>query len=184
MLLRALGAPGALRLLGARLGLRLLAFLRMLLGALGSLRALRAPRARLGLRLRLRLALLLALFLAVVTADGLAHLLVADILVVLVDAVNLLLDVVRNIGDNDVVVADLFLDPLLAGLDGVAVLHLNLDLLALAGTLLAGTLGLLLDLVAGDVALGTPGVLRARLGRLGARLGLGARPRAGIGARR
>lgn len=110
------------------------------------------------LALRLGLALRIALLFAVVTIDGLALVFVADILVVTVEAVNVLLDVVSHIGDDNVVVQNLLLHLVLAHLNTVAVLDLGFDIGAVIDALSEFSvaerlLDLVFDLVTGSVAL-------------------------------
>lgn len=108
--------------------------------------------------LRLRLAFGVTLLFAVVTVDSLALVFVADILVVTVEAVNVLLNVVSHIGDDNMVVQNLLLHLVLAHLNTVAVLDLGFDIGAVIDALSEFSvaerlLDLVLDLVTGSVAL-------------------------------
>lgn len=107
---------------------------------------------------RLGLALRVTLLFAVVTVDGLALVFVADILVVAVEAVNVLLNVVSYVGDDNVVVQNLLLHLVLAHFNAVAVLDLGFDIRTVIDTLSEFSvaerlLDLVLNLVAGSVAL-------------------------------
>lgn len=130
---------------------------RRLLG-LAALTAFRLSARFVIVVLLLGLALGVALLFAVVTVDGLALVLVADILVVTVEAVNVLLNVVSHIGDDNVVVQNLLLHLVLAHLNAVAVLDLGFDIGTVIDALSEFSvaerlLDLVLDLVAGSVAL-------------------------------
>jgi hypothetical protein len=88
---------------------------------------------------------------------------VADIFVVLVDTVNLFFNMVSNIGDNNVIIKNLFLNTLFTGFNSVAVFDFYIDIFAFIVFLFANNvLSLGLHLIARHIAFGFARAMRFR----------------------